>query len=108
MPSFLFTDTGSFFPPNVGTLSPATGATVRLGRGNHAIAGAATLAALTLMMPVNPYVGSRVTILPGVAVTALTLQTATGGAITGAPTAGVAGKPITMLWTGTAWVTEVD
>jgi len=108
MPSFLFADTGSFYPPNIGALSPTTGSTVRLNRGYHSINGAGTIAALTFLMPSNPYMGSRVMLFPNVAVTSLTLQTASGGAIAGAPTAGVAGKPITLLWTGTAWQPEVD
>lgn len=108
MPSFLFVDTGSFFPPNPNVIAPATGSTVYTPRGTTAISGAATIAALTMKMPPAPYVGSVVKIYPNVAVTALTLQTATGGAIAGAPTAGVAGKPISLLWTGTVWQAEVD
>lgn len=108
MPSFLFVDTGSFFPPNPNVISPVTGSTVYAQRGSTAINGTGTLAALTMRMPANPYVGGVVKILPNVAVTALTLQTAGGTAIAGAPTAGVAGKPISLLWTGTVWQPEVD
>lgn len=108
MPSFLFVDTGTFYPPNVNPIYPATGTTVTLWRGQTSINGAATIAALTTKMPASPYRGSVVTIYPNVAVTALTMQTATGAAIAGAPTAAVAGKPINMLWNGTIWQPEVD
>jgi hypothetical protein len=45
-----------------------------------------------------------VAIVPGATITSLTLQTDAGGAIAGAPTAGVANTVINMLYNGTAWV----
>src|SRR5215472_13671007 len=109
MPSFLFVDTHSFTPPQAtAVLTPATGTTLRLGPGYHMIGGAGTIAALTVMLPPSPWRGQVFRLYPLVAVTTLTLQTATGGAIAGAPAAAVAGKPISLQWTGTLWLAEVD
>lgn len=103
MPSFLNAD-GTFLPTQSYTIAPATGATVRANSGRTFVQQAGTLAALTILMPSNPKVNQVVEIIPGATITALTLQTASGGAIAGAPTAGVANTRIPLTWTGAAWV----
>jgi hypothetical protein len=106
MPSFLNAD-GTFMPTQNYTPAPATGTTIRASSGRTYVQQAGTLAALTVMMPSNPKVGQIVEIIPGATITTLTLQTAAGGAIAGAPTAGVANTRIPMLWSGTAWVRQL-
>jgi hypothetical protein len=103
MPSFLFPDTQTFYPPSSHTIAPAAAATATLWDGMNTITGAATLATLTTMMPPNPISGEVVTIIPTVAVTALTMKDAAGNAVAGAPTALVANTQVRMLWNGTAW-----
>lgn len=107
MASFLFQDTLSFFPPNPDIKTPASGSVMRVAQ-SAIIAGTATLAALTVMLPQPIATGMKAVIYPNVAVTALTVQNVAGAAVAGAPTAAVAGKPITFLWTGSVWQAEVD
>lgn len=103
MPSFLNTN-GTFLPTQVYNPAPATGNTIRLAAGDTYVKQAGTLAALTALMPSNPKIGMLVSLIPGAAITTLTLQTDAGGAIAGAPAAGVANTAINMLWTGVAWI----
>ena len=105
MPSFLFNN-GTFFAD--GSIaptqaSPAAGATVSMGVPNLYLTPAGTLATLTVRLPAAK-AGMVATIISSQAVTALTLQTNTGGAVAGAPTALVANTKVTMQYIGTAWV----
>ena len=106
MPTFLQQD-GSFFPPQNVTIAPATGSTVRLGSGHTFVQQAGTLAALTVRMPSSPKPGQVISLTPGAAITALTVVTDSGAAISGAPTAGVANTRINMLWNGTVWARQL-
>lgn len=108
MPSFL-QPSGTFFPvggvaPTI--MAPTTGSTVVMSRGQSAIylSNGATLAALTVKLPPNPAAGQSVMLIPSGAITSLTVQTAAGGAISGAPTAGVAFTEIHMRFLNNAWV----
>lgn len=106
MPSFLFPN-GTFFPdgslaPQLNT--PLAGATVAMAYPSLYLTPAGTLATLTVKLPARPFAGMTASILSTQAVTALTLQTASGGAVAGAPTALVANTNVAMRWTGTAWV----
>jgi hypothetical protein len=106
MPSFLFNN-GSFFPdsnlaPQTG--APVAGATVSMSGPSLFLTPAGTLATLTVRLPPSPSAGEQASIVSTAAVTALTLQTATGGAVAGAPTALVANTKVTMQYVGTAWV----
>jgi hypothetical protein len=108
MPSFL-QQTGSFYPPGgvpPAVLAPLTGTTVTLSKGQSVIFinNPSTLAALTIKMPGSPTPGQTVNIIPNAAITALTLQTAAGTAIAGAPTAGVATTEISMRYLNGLWV----
>lgn len=107
MPSFL-QQSGSFFPPggiSPTVLAPATGSTVNVAKGqNLLVLNTGAIAALTVKMPANPTPGQIVNIIPNAVITALTLQTAAGGAIAGAPTTTVANTEISMRYLGTAWV----
>ena len=46
------------------------------------------------------------TIVPTVAVTALTMKDAVGNAVAGGPTALVANTQVRMLWAGSAWTKQ--
>jgi hypothetical protein len=110
MPSFLFNN-GTFFdpaaiPPTV--LTPVTGNTITMGYPSLYLTPAGTLATLTIKLPPNPRVNSTATIVSTTVVTALTMQTATGGAVAGSPTALVANTAVLMRYLGSslgwAWV----
>jgi hypothetical protein len=106
MPSFLFNN-GSFFPDSnlaPQTASPVTTNTVVMSGPSLFLTPAGTLAALTIRLPQGPSVGDTASIVSTAAVTALTMQTAAGGAVAGAPTALVANTKVTMQYVGTAWV----
>ena len=108
MPSFLFSN-GTFFPPSSippTVYSPLTGTTVSVPGGTDRIylTPAGTLATLTVKLPPNPRPGQEVSIVSTQTVTALTVQTASGGAVAGAPTALVINTEVVMMWTGTVWV----
>jgi len=108
MPSFLqsngtfFTD-GSIAPTQA---APASGASIAMSMPSLYLTPAGTLATLTVKLPANPRTGQTATILSTAAVTALTLQTASGGAVAGAPTSLVANTKVTMQYNGpvAGWV----
>jgi len=102
MPTFLDPDTQTFFRASYHPMAPVAGATVQLWDGMNAINGTATLATLSAFMPPAPPAGEVVTILPGVAVTALTLKDSKGNAVAGV-TALVANTQVRLQWSGTAW-----
>lgn len=112
MPSFLNPATGTFFAPDtVSRVStPVAGGTVTMSSISPSVylTPAATLATLTIKLPPNPKPGATATISSTQAVTTLTLQTATGGAVAGAPTALVANTAVRMSYInstiGWAWV----
>lgn len=106
MPSFMHTDTRSFYPVSPHVITPATGTVQPLWSGQNMISGPGTLAALTVNMPAPAYSGQTVTIVPTVAVTALTMKDAVGNAVAGAPTALVANTQVRMLWAGGAWTKQ--
>jgi hypothetical protein len=108
MPSFLFNN-GTFFPDGGITPQaavPVAGATVIMSGPSLSLTPAGTLATLTIRLPSNPKPGMVATIISSTAVTALTLLTATGAAVTGAPTALVANTQVRMQYMGsvTGWV----
>lgn len=109
MPSFMYPQGkgGTFFPPSTVPLSvtATSGTTIQLPMGvtSYFITNTATLAALTLMMPPNPYQGKIVSIYPGGAITSLTLRSATGNMLAGSPLAAIANTPITYIYLGPAW-----
>jgi hypothetical protein len=107
MPSFL-QQTNSFYPPGgvpPTVLAPTTGSTLSIAKGTTTtyLSNGATLAALTIKMPPSPVPGQVWNLIPTGAITTLTLQTAAGGAITGAPTAGVANTEISMRYINGVW-----
>jgi hypothetical protein len=110
MPSFA-TQGNSFFPvavvaPVVNT--PVAGATVAMTGNSLYLTPAGTLATLTIKLPPSPIAGQTVAIVSTAAVTTLTMQTAAGGAVAGAPTALVANTEVRMRWVnatvGWAWI----
>jgi hypothetical protein len=107
MPSFL-QQTSSFFPPGgvaPAVLAPATGATVTLSKGQSTVfLNTGAIAALTVKMPPSPSAGQVVNLIPNAVITTLTLQTAAGGAIAGAPTTTVAFTEISMRYLNGLWV----
>jgi hypothetical protein len=107
MPSFL-AQPNTFFPaagipPTV--TAPTTGSTVTMSTGQHTLylSNGSTLTALTVKLPPSPANGQLVTLIPTGAITTLTVQTAAGTAITGAPTAGVANTGINMRFINGVW-----
>ena len=106
MPSFLFNN-GSFFSDGSVAptqLSPTAGNTVSMSVPSLYLTPAGTLATLTIRLPANPKAGQTASIVSTAAVTALTMQTATGGAVAGSPTALVANTRVTMQYIGGAWI----
>ena len=105
MPTFALSGT-SFFSANQPPVTyPVTaGGTQQLVAGRNYLTAGATLATLTVKLPPSPANGASVEIIPQVAVTTLTMQTFAGGAVSGAPTAAVAGTRINMQYLGGAWV----
>lgn len=106
MPSFLF-ENGSFFPtagPMVRT--PTTGTTVAMPKGTTSLylTPAGTLAALTVQLPPNPLPGVVVAVGTSATITALTVQTASGGAVAGAPTTLAAGAHTYFQWLNGTWM----
>ena len=59
MPSFMHTDTRSFYPVSPHVITPATGTVQPLWSGQNMISGAGTLAALTVTMPARHMRGRR-------------------------------------------------
>ena len=74
--------------------TPAAGATVQFNDGTKTlvIQGTATLATLTINMPVNPAAQPEVEIIFQVAVTALTINPGAGTTMLAAPTAAIVGQ----------------
>lgn len=107
MPSFL-QQSGSFFPPGgipPTVLAPTTGSTVTTSKGQNLLyLTSGALAALTIRLPPSPTPGQLINIIPSAVVTTLTVQTATGGAVAGAPTTTVANTEISMRYLNNAWV----
>ena len=108
MPSFLMTG-NSFFPPQAiapTQFTPSTGMTVVIptGQTRAYITPAGTLATLTIKLPGSPTPGQEVSIVSSQTVTALTMQTASGGAVAGSPTALVINTEVIMRYTGSVWV----
>jgi hypothetical protein len=103
MPSFLDPDTGTFFRGSQHAIVTAAAATVRLWDGMNAIGpqvtGVGTFATLTALLPPNPVSGEVVTIIPTVAVTALSLKDAGGNAVS-AVTSLTAGTAVKLMWNG--------
>jgi hypothetical protein len=90
----------------VAVLTPLTGTTIALSKAQNFvfINPAATIAALTVMMPPQPAAGQSVTLSFGHIVTALTIQDASGNAVAGAAAAGAVGVSTTLKYIGGAWV----
>ena len=109
MPSFALSG-NSFYPVNNVPVvnTPVAGATVAMSAPSLYLTPAGTLATLTINLPAASYPGQMATITSTQAVTALTLHTATGGTVTGAPTALVANTEVRMRWVsaavGWAWI----
>jgi hypothetical protein len=111
MPSYENADTSFFSEANGGPVTvkvSAAGATIALNYSDRAlyVANATTYATLTILLPKKVQDGEMVQIAFESAVTALTLHTGFGAAITGAPTAGAAGAAIIMRFVNAAvgWV----
>ena len=110
MPSFLNANHSFFTDAQVAPAvsSPVAGATVTMSGSSIYLTPAGTLATLTIRLPPNPLPGQNATIVSTAAVTALTMQTAAGGAVAGAPTALVANTEVRMRYisatTGWAWI----
>jgi hypothetical protein len=105
MPSFLFPN-GSFFPTGAPVIrSPTTGTTVALPKGTTDVflTPAGTLAALTILLPPGPLPGTVVSIQSAAAITALTVQNATGGSVVGAPTTLAANTNVYFQWLRNTW-----
>src|SRR4029077_18498212 len=86
-------------------LAPTTGTTITLSKGQSTVfLNTGAIAALTVKMPSNPVAGQTVNLIPNAVITTLTLQTATGGAIAGAPTTTVAFTEISMRYLNGLWV----
>lgn len=103
MPSFLDHNTQTFYQNSLHPIVATSATTVNLWDGMNMIGGAATLASLTVLMPSAPVAGEVVTIYPTVAVTALTMKDAVGGAVAGSPTALVSGTAVRMIWANNVW-----
>jgi hypothetical protein len=108
MPSFLMTG-NSFFPPQTIPpiqYTPSSGNVVVIPSGatRAYITPSATLAALTIKLPPGPTPGQEVSIVSTQTVTALTMQTAAGGAVAGSPTALVINTEVLMRYAGGAWI----
>jgi hypothetical protein len=101
---------GSFFNQESGmpprTVVPATGNTITMGVGESVlyVNPAGTIAALTVKLPPGPRPGDTVEIGFRQIVTALTLQDAAAGAITGAATAGAVGVAAQLRFVAIAGV----
>lgn len=107
MPSFLFGN-GSFFPthgPSIRT--PTTGTTVAMPKGTTSmyLTPAGTLAALTVLLPPSPLPGMVVSLASSATITALTVQTAAGGAVAGAPTTLAINAHVYFQYINGAWIT---
>ena len=110
MPSFAITG-NSFLSSPAATPYPyqATSGTtyaMTAGQPNLYLTNGSTIATLTIRLPPASYPGQTATITSAAAVTTLTVQTATGGAVAGAPTALVANTRVRMEWISAAagWV----
>lgn len=90
----------------VGVLVPTTGTTIAMTKSQSQlyINPAATIAALTVLLPPAPAQGQTVTLSFGHIVTALTIQDALGNAVAGAASAGAVGVSTTLKYLGAAWV----
>jgi hypothetical protein len=84
-------------------VTPLTGTTVAFAANQTLmfINPAGTIAALTVLLPPNPTQGQRAAMSFGQIVTALTVQTATGGAV--GSTAGAIGQEISYRYVSGAW-----
>lgn len=107
MPSFL-QQTGSFYPPGgvaPTVLAPLTGTTITMSKGQTVVyLNSGAIAALTIKLPPSPSAGQTVNLIPNAVVTTLTIQTAAGGAVAGAPTTTVANTEISLRYLNGAWV----
>jgi hypothetical protein len=110
MPSFLYPNRTFYADASIAPAvsTPIAGATVTMAAPSVYLTPAGTLATLTIRLPPNPLPGQNATIVSTAAVTALTMQTATGGAVAGAPTALVANTEVRMRYisstAGWAWI----
>lgn len=110
MPSFLFSN-GSFYP-NAGPMirTPVTATTVAMPKGTTSLylTPAGTLAALTVQLPPSPLPGMVVAVGTSQTITALTVQTAAGGAVAGAPTTLAINAHVYFQYLAGAWITTTN
>jgi hypothetical protein len=94
----------AYGPGTLTVVTPLTATTVAFTQGQTImyINPAGTIAALTVLLPPNPIQGQRAQMSFGQIVTALTVQTAAGGAV--ASTAGAVGAEISYRYINGAWV----
>jgi hypothetical protein len=107
MPSFLFPNM-TFFPQHGPSMkSPLTGATVAMAKNSTSLylTPAGTLAALTVKLPPNPAPGVVVALGSSQTITALTVQTAAGAAVAGAPTTLAINAHVYFQYINRAWAT---
>jgi hypothetical protein len=108
MPSFLFPNGTFYADNNVAPLmaAPASGAVISMTGPSLYLTPLATLATLTIKLPMSPKIGQQAIIMSSAAVTALTVQTSAGAAIPGSPTALVANTKVIMQFMGgaTGWI----
>lgn len=103
-------ETGSFFRGMYWAhRTPATGTTYRMKWNERRLSldNTATVAALTVLLPLGADENDEVEIYAQSAVTALTLQTGLGGAVAGAPTTLAAGSNTTLFYRQGAWIVGV-
>jgi ABC-type sulfate transport system permease component len=89
---------------SITTVTPLTATTVAFGVNQSVmwINPAGTIATLTVLLPPSPVAGQKAEMSFSQIVTALTVQTATGGAVQS--TAGVAAAALIYRFVGAAWV----
>jgi hypothetical protein len=110
MPTFL-SPNGTFFRGGEAkVVVPTTGTVVAAPKGTTDIylKPAGTLAALTVKLPPGPYPGVVVSLASSQTITSLTVQTAAGGAVAGAPTTLAINTSVYFQYIQGAWVTMAN
>jgi uncharacterized membrane protein len=110
MPTFLFPN-GTFFPGSEAkVVVPTTGTVVAAPKGTTDIylKPAGTLAALTVRLPPSPLPGVVVSLASSQIITTLTVQTAAGAAVAGAPTTLAVNTSVYFQYIQGAWVTMAN